>query len=114
MRRRHEFFATKMREILRPAPKDPSRLFGQLERELIYYRDQKKCGECGAAVRWDDAEFHHVTEHSKGGFTTIENGAPMHKDCHPKGDAAVKAFAEKWHRRRTEIEELDTLLAPKN
>lgn len=94
--RRHEFFAQKMYEWTKPVPKDPTRAFGELERELIYARDKKRCQECDADVPWADAEIHHVEMHAKGGKTTLENGALMHKKCHPKSAAAVAAFAAKW------------------
>jgi len=79
--------------------KDPQRGFGALERELIYYRDNKKCAECGADITWDEAEIHHVEQHGQGGRTTLENGALVHRHCHPKGLAAENAFAEKWRKR---------------
>jgi hypothetical protein len=50
IQRRHEFFAEKMREVLRPQTKDPQRAFGPLEREIIYYRDKKRCAVCDADV----------------------------------------------------------------
>jgi hypothetical protein len=96
--RRHQFFAEKMHDLLKPQLKDPTRIFGALERELIYYRDKKKCPlpGCGGEVTWADHEIHHVEEHSKGGLTTMQNGALMHKHCHPKGDHATVAFAAHW------------------
>jgi 5-methylcytosine-specific restriction endonuclease McrA len=93
---RHEFFATKMRDFLRPQPKDPQRAFGPLERELIYYRDKKRCAVCGAQVMWDEAEVHHVDPHSTGGETHLENGALVHKECHPKSQKEVEDFARRW------------------
>ena len=97
--RRHQFFAEKMHEFLKPQMKDPTRNYGALERELIYYRDKKKCQlpACGGEVTWADHEIHHVEQHSKGGPTTIDNGALMHKHCHPKGDKATAAFAQHWN-----------------
>jgi hypothetical protein len=94
--RRHQFFAEKMFELLSPTPKDPTRLFGPMEREIIYGRDKKLCQACGADVLWADAEIHHVEEHSKGGQTKLSNGALVHKQCHPKGEKQTQAFAEKW------------------
>lgn len=42
-------------------------------------------------------EIHHVEEHHKGGPTSLENGALVHKkDCHPKGAKATAEFATKW------------------
>src|SRR6266851_1421946 len=102
IQRRHEFFATKMYELLEPQMKDPLRLFGTLERELIYYRDQKRCAVCRADVIWPEAEFHHIEQHSKGGKTLLENGALVHKHCHPKGEVATQAFATQWRQRLTQ------------
>jgi Protein of unknown function DUF262/HNH endonuclease len=97
IQRRHEFFSAKMREVLKPILKDPQRIHGSLERELIYYRDKKRCAVCGLEVAWPDMEIHHVEEHSKGGQTTLENGALVHKkDCHPKSAKATAEFAKKW------------------
>ena len=85
IQRRHEFFAEEMCRTLNPQMKDPQRGFGALERELIYYRDNKKCAECGADITWDEAEIHHVEQHGQGGRTTLENGALVRRHCHPKG-----------------------------
>ncbi len=102
IQRRHEFFAGKMRDVLRPVMKDPQRAFGALERELIYYRDHKRCAaDCGADVIWSEAEIHHVDQHRHGGRTLLENGALVHRHCHPKGDAAEAAFAKKWRQQQT-------------
>lgn len=100
--RRHQFFAEKMHEFVKPQMKDPTRIYGALERELIYFRDKKKCQlpGCGGDVTWSDHEIHHVQQHSKGGPTTMDNGALMHKHCHPKGDKATAAFAEHWNHRK--------------
>jgi hypothetical protein len=96
--RRHQFFLEKMYAMIDPKLKDVTRTFGEVEKELIYYRDKKKCQlpTCGADVVWADAEYHHVLMHSKGGLSTLENGALFHKDCHPKSEKAVKEFADFW------------------
>ena len=85
IRRRHEFFSQKMFEWLSPQPKDPNRLFGPLEREIIFYRDGKKCHFCKATVGWDEAEIHHLKPHAEGGPTSLANGVLVHKDCNPRG-----------------------------
>ena len=100
IQRRHEFFAAKMHERLPLKMKDPQRMFGALEREIIYYRDRKRCGECDADVIWSEADIHHVDQHSQGGKTALENGALVHRHCHPKGAVATKQFADKWCQRR--------------
>lgn len=99
VQRRHEFFSLKMSEMLQLQMKDPQRLFGPIERELIYYRDKKHCGVCGADVVWDEAEFHHIAQHYQGGQTTIDNGVLVHSRCHPKG-AAADDFERKWLEKR--------------
>lgn len=99
IQRRHEFFSLKMREQLNPQLKDPQRLYGALERELIYYRDKKLCALGDGEVAWRESEIHHIEEHSKGGMTTLENGVLVHKDCHPKGSKAVE-FAKRWEETR--------------
>lgn len=95
VQRRHEFFALKMSEKLDLQLKDSQRLFGPVEREIIYYRDKKLCGVCKVPVTWDDAEFHHITQHYLGGKTVIDNGVLVHSHCHPKGSAADE-FESKW------------------
>ena len=95
IRRRHQFYSQRMAECLDVflKCKDPKRAFGPLERELIYWRDDKTCAVCGTEVLWSEAEIHHVEEHSQGGRTALENGSLVHQHCHPKG-AAATAFAE--------------------
>ena len=75
-------------------PKDPRRAFGSLEREIVYWRDGKKCGVCDSEVPWVEAEIHHIKEHSQGGQTVLENGKLVHKQCHPKGAAANEFAAQ--------------------
>ena len=99
IQRRHEFFALKMHEVLLPQMKDPTRTYGMLEQELIYYRDNKRCAVCNADVIWPKAEIHHVEQHRHGGRTILTNGALVHRQCHPKGQTAETAFAKKWGER---------------
>lgn len=98
IKRRHRFYTRKMHEFLAPLHrKDPKRLFGRLEREIIYFRDDKKCtvSGCGSEVNWSEAEIHHVVEHQHGGPTELANGVLVHRHCHPKGSGA-QAFAENY------------------
>jgi 5-methylcytosine-specific restriction endonuclease McrA len=76
--------------------KDPNRLFGELDRTLLFFRQKGLCAVCDGQMVWEECEVHHVDEHSKGGATSLENGAAVHKVCHPKGVAATAAFAEKF------------------
>ncbi len=105
IQRRHKFFTSKMIEILKPIQKDGTRIYGQLEREIIYYRDLKKCAVCNEEIKWEELEIHHLNEHQNGGLTIMENGVSVHKDCHPKGQNAVE-FYKKWLERKKAIQEL--------
>lgn len=94
---RHRFYMKKMFEYLAPLElKDPKRIFGELERELLFYKQNKQCAACGSPLKWGDFEVHHVIEHSKGGVTSLDNGALVHVDCHPKGAEATSAFASRF------------------
>ena len=95
---RHQFLAEKMYAAIKPVMKDSTRIYGPLEREVIYFRDKKRCQAvgCDADVLWNDAEIHHVEEHAKGGKTVLENGALVHKACHPKSTKQTAEFATKW------------------
>lgn len=101
IQRRQEFFASKMYEILKPQLKDPKRLYGLLEREIIYFREKKQCAVCDAVVPWPELEIHHVTRHSNGGTTDLANGAPVHRHCHPKSQRAEEDLARRWSGRAT-------------
>ena len=96
IRTRHQFFAEKMLEFMAPLTlKDPVRAFGPLERELIYYRDHKRCAVCASEVIWTDGEIHHIERHSVGGPTVLANGVLVHRHCHPKSKGSEEALAEK-------------------
>ncbi len=93
--RRHHFYSQRMGAYIGGlTPKDPQRAFGSLDREIVYWRDGKKCGVCGSQVLWAEAEVHHIKEHGRGGRTDIENGILVHKHCHPRGEAAEKFAAQ--------------------
>lgn len=98
---RHAFYLEKMLEYLAPLQmKDPRRIYGELERELIYFGNGKRCAVCDVAVPWNELEIHHLEQHAHGGRTDISNGAPVHKACHPKTEAATKKLAEKVYAQR--------------
>ena len=95
IQRRHAFFSRKMLNELKPVLLDQTRIFGEVEREIVYYRDEKRCAVCHEEIRWDDLEIHHVEEHQAGGLTVVDNAVSVHKDCHPKGQKAID-FKIKW------------------
>jgi hypothetical protein len=109
LQRRHKFFSEKMYAILTPVKKDPNRIYGELEREIIYYGDDKKCAVCGEEIKWTDLEIHHIDEHQNGGQTTIENGVPVHKGCHPKGQAAID-FNNNWKANKQQIQGINNAI----
>jgi 5-methylcytosine-specific restriction endonuclease McrA len=91
--------------------KDPTRLYGEVERTILFHRQHKLCAECGSPLDWRVCEVHHVEEHSLGGATSLENGAVVHKECHPKGPSATKAFAAKFAAAKANpISEVDAIL----
>jgi len=92
---RHNFFSQKMQEVLQPVQKDQTRIYGQLEREILYFQYKKRCVVCDTEINWYDLEIHHLQEHQHGGETSLDNGVPVHKLCHPKGQAAID-FYVKW------------------
>lgn len=102
--RRHAFFAEEMLRMLSVQEKDSNRIFSSAEKQQIYLRDDGYCQWCkmkGRAekVSFGNAEYHHVLPHAQGGKTTLENGALMHPDCHPKQmDGNVAEFREWWER----------------
>lgn len=93
---RHRFYQEKMLASLQPLqPKDPVRLYGKLERSILFYRQKKQCAVCEGPMDWREVEIHHVTEHGKGGPTSLKNGAAVHKKCHPKSAIETQRLANK-------------------
>jgi 5-methylcytosine-specific restriction endonuclease McrA len=88
IRRRHTSFLTEMFKKLDIVTKDTKRDFDALEKEIIYGRDGGSCKnpKCKRPddhfVPFDEAEFHHIVEHSKGGKTELRNGILVCSDCH--------------------------------
>ena len=103
IQKRHAFFSKEMLRELNPVLLDQTRIFGELEREIVYYREGKQCAVCGELIRWQDLEVHHIEEHQLGGKTDIENAAPVHKDCHPKGHNAHE-FKVKWMAQKRNVD----------
>lgn len=109
---RHRFYVERMLEFMGPLTlRDPVRLYGEVERTILFYRQHKVCAVCGSPVDWRSCEVHHVQEHSEGGKTDLENGALVHKECHPKGEEATKAFAAKFAAAKLDSIKANDLLA---
>ena len=105
IRRRHAFFAEEMRNLLSPTPKDTTRTFTEFDRKTVFFRDRELCQYCRChggndhKVSWEDCEIHHVTPHSNGGATSIDNAALVHQDCHPKLKHEVEEFRTWWEKK---------------
>lgn len=117
IQQRHVFFTTEMLLLLRPTRLDSSRGFSDAERQAVFFRDRQKCQHCAMhgdehIVEWPSAEIHHVIPHSEGGRTTIENGALMHRDCHPKLEGRVDEFRDWWQPRHAGSKPANTDFAP--
>ena len=89
----HDTFSERFRIVLglflneapNITPKDPKRDFEVGQKLAIYYsKNNGTCQYCHERVDWDEADFHHIIFHSKGGPTTVENGELMHIVCHRK------------------------------
>lgn len=76
--KRHEVYKKQfLYDIPDLTPKDPTRAFSRDERIVIWQRDKETCQICGQKVSFDDMHADHVTPHSKGGVTTIDNGQTL-------------------------------------
>ena len=101
IRRRHAFFVGEMLKFLAPKKLDAKRSFSDLERQTVFFRDMEMCQYCRMngsdhKVVWEECEIHHITSHSHGGATSIDNAALVHRDCHPKSQADVDKFSDWW------------------
>ncbi|MEZ5001660.1 MAG: DUF262 domain-containing protein [Chitinophagales bacterium] len=100
IRKRHLFFVNKMISKLKPVLKDDVRIYTEIDRQIIYYKYGQKCLRCLESLAWNDMEIHHVKPYADGGQTSIENGAPVHKNCHPKSIRETKEFEEEFERQK--------------
>ena len=108
---RHEFFRSKMRDQLRPEPKDPRRTLNDEEKEEIFLRQQGLCFDpsCNGPLKPDQVDYHHRKRHSEGGKTDLENVVAVHPDCHPRGKPAEREFEERVRRRDADRPDARTL-----
>lgn len=56
--------------------KDKQRIFSPEQRRVIWNStEEKKCGECGVKLTWENFTIDHIDPHSRGGKTSIENAS---------------------------------------
>ena len=101
IQRRHAFFVAEVLKSLAPEKLDKKRIFTDFERQTIFFRDKGLCQFCEMHSRehrisWKESEIHYVTPHSAGGVTEIDNGALVHRECHPKSNRDVEEFRNWW------------------
>jgi len=66
---------------------DPQRIFTHEEKLILYHRANGCCqlsfaGKvCARQLDFDESAVDHISPHSKGGQTTLENGRIAHKSC---------------------------------
>jgi 5-methylcytosine-specific restriction endonuclease McrA len=65
-------------------PKDPKRNYEEWEKLTLYDRDKGICQICRLHTAFDKGTVDHKVPHSKGGFTTIENGQWLCVPCNLK------------------------------
>jgi hypothetical protein len=84
IRRRHQFLLQEILRTVEPVPIDPQRIFGPIEREIMWYRQAGKCAHprCRVATSLAEMHAHHVREHSQGGTTSLDNGVLVCRTCH--------------------------------
>jgi hypothetical protein len=84
IRRRHRFLLLEIIDALKPRARDPQRIFGPVEREILWYRQGGKCAhpECQQPTALAEMHAHHIEEHSQGGVTTLQNGVLVCRSCH--------------------------------
>ena len=118
IRQRHAFFVEEMLGLLAPEKLADKRMFSDLERQTVFFRDMELCQWCrmkgmNRRVPWDGAEVHHVVPYAQGGGTEIDNGALVHSECHPKGAEAVAEFREWWEQSGLKASDAKTTKSPR-
>ena len=87
--KRHDVYKKRfIRDTQGLMPKDSKRTFTTEERIVIWHRANGTCKICGSKIKFDQMEADHITPHSKGGQTTIDNGQALCKQCNASKGAA--------------------------
>ena len=87
--KRHDVYKRRfIRDTQGLIPKDSKRTFTTEERIVIWHRANGTCKICGSKIKFDQMEADHITPHSKGGQTTIDNGQALCKQCNASKGAA--------------------------
>ncbi len=87
IRFRHAFMLSEIYPKIEVVPRDPTRRFDSLEREVIWNRDRGQCQNPNCSrpdrrVSLRNATIHHIVEHTAGGANTLRNGVLICPECH--------------------------------
>ena len=77
-----DFFLARQKSI---KPKDPNRNFSRYERLVLWRLASEKCQVCGCDLSFSEMDADHITPHSEGGETTLENGRCLCQNCNRSG-----------------------------
>ena len=79
---RHNFLKLNLLTNVPNLPlKDPKRNFDEVQKQVIYRRDNGNCQKCGKHCEWGNWEADHKKAWSKGGKTEVENGQVLCPSC---------------------------------
>ena len=73
-----EYCITRDETLLRP------RAFSETQRTVLYNRQKGICPDCGQKFEKSKMHAHHIISWKNGGFTELDNGVMLCKDCHEK------------------------------
>ena len=81
---RFEKWISIISEFLPKNSLDKKRVATREEKEIIWWKQDKKCAICGEECTIDESECDHILEYKLGGSSKIEdeNLQIVHKDCH--------------------------------
>lgn len=82
---RHKFLMEDLfQHITDLCPRDPKRLFDEVQRRVIFRKDNGICQICGKKCEWNDYQADHIKAWSNGGKTIVENGQVLCSECNQK------------------------------
>ena len=67
--------------------KDPQRDFTYDERLMIWRRDNETCQECHKKITFDEMQADHISSHTDGGETTLDNAQTLCGECNARKGA---------------------------